>query len=379
MVRMVYPFLPVLGRGLGVDLWLMSLAITLRSLAGSVGPFLASIADSQGRKTGMLLGLLLFIAGVGIIAVWPSYPALVLALILTLVGNFVFIPAMQASISDRVIYQKRGRALALTEFGWSLSFILGVPLMGFLIARFGWRAPFPILTGLGLLAFGVLAWMLPRDPAPTTSQPGLWKNFRTVLTCSPALAGLLMGLALSAANEMVNVVFGVWMEDSFGLKVTALGAASAIIGLSELGGESLVTLFIDRLGKSRSVATGLLLNCLTVLGLAFAGRHIGSVLVGLFFFYLTFEFTIVSTTPLMSEVLPEARATLMAIFIASMSLGRAISDLSAARLYLFGKSSPLLPGIFSIALMAILFNLLALAALQQVRIKKESLEVQVEN
>ena len=38
-------------------------AMKYRSIAGAFGPFLASIADSRGRKAGTLFGLLLFIAG----------------------------------------------------------------------------------------------------------------------------------------------------------------------------------------------------------------------------------------------------------------------------------------------------------------------------
>ena len=41
LYRMVYPFLPVLARGLGVDLQAMSLAMAFRALGGASGPFLA--------------------------------------------------------------------------------------------------------------------------------------------------------------------------------------------------------------------------------------------------------------------------------------------------------------------------------------------------
>ena len=51
-------------------------------------------------------------------------------------------------------------------------------------------------------------------------------------------------------------IFGVWLEDSFDLQIAALGAASAVIGLSELGGEGLVAAFVDRLGKPRAIGLG---------------------------------------------------------------------------------------------------------------------------
>ena len=127
-------------------------------------------------------------------------------------------------------------------------------------------------------------------------------------------------------------IFGVWLEDSFDLQIAALGAASAVIGLSELGGEGLVAAFVDRLGKPRAIGLGLAANCLAALALLFLGRTQAGALVGLFFFYITFEFTLVSIIPLMTELLPSARATLMAFNMAALSLGRALGDLLAPRL-----------------------------------------------
>ncbi|MCK7467040.1 MAG: hypothetical protein MZU91_02035 [Desulfosudis oleivorans] len=59
-----------------------------------------------------------------------------------------------------------------------------------------------------------------------------------MLTNIPALAAISIALWASAANELVNLIFGVWLEDSFGLKIAALAGASAVIGLSELGGRT---------------------------------------------------------------------------------------------------------------------------------------------
>lgn len=137
MHRMVYPFLAVFSRGLGIDLATLSLALTIRSLIGTVGPFIATIGDSRGRKLTMMLGLGLFTAGASVVVFWPTFLAFAVALILTTLGKFVFDPPMQAYLGDRVPYERRGRVLAVTELGWSLAFIGGIPLMGFLISRWG--------------------------------------------------------------------------------------------------------------------------------------------------------------------------------------------------------------------------------------------------
>jgi predicted MFS family arabinose efflux permease len=364
MFRMVYPFLAVFGRGIGVDLSTMSLALTLRSFTGAFAPFLAVIGDSRGRKVGMLFGLAIFILGLAVVLIWPTFPAFLAALILSMLGKYIYDPSMQAYLGDRVVYQRRGRVLAITELSWSLSFLVGVPAMGFLIARYGWRAPFPVLALLGLLALGVLAWMVPLDKVKPGQAVGLRANVRKILAHPPVLAGLAMAMLIGSANEVINLVFGIWLENSFGLIIAALGAAAAVIGLSELGGESLAAAFTDRLGKPLAIGLGLGLNCLAALVLPILGSSTAGAVAGLFFFYLTFEFALVSSVPLMTEVLPSARATVLAFTTASVSLGRAVGALIATPLFLFGESSTTIPDILPNALAAILLNAAALVALR---------------
>ena len=357
MHRMVYPFLAVFARGLGVDIATLSFVVTARSFFGMFAPVLGSIADHRGRRFGMLLGIFLFIAGVGLVAIVPSFLTFSIALLLAILSKYLFDPSMQAYFGDRIPYERRGTALAVTEVAWSLAFIAGVPLIGYLISRFGWNAPFPLLAGLGLAMFAVIWRMIPRTD-PLRSQPTIAsvKNVRAVLTNLPALAAISIALWASAANELVNLIFGVWLEDSFGLKIAALAGASAVIGLSELSGEGLVALTTDRLGKPRALVLGLIGNILASLLLPIVGRTELGALIGLFLFYITFEYVLVSHIPLMTEVMPSARATLLSFNVTGHSLGRMIGALLATFIY---QQFGFLP----VTLIAILFNVFALLAL----------------
>ena len=165
MHRMVYPFLAVFARGLGVDITTLSFVITARSFVGMFAPVFGSVADQRGRKFGMLAGIILFTSGMASVAICPSFITFSIAILLTILGKYLFDPSMQAYIGDRVPYERRGTALAVTEAAWSLSFILGVPLMGYMIATYGWSAPFPILIVLGLGTFAIIGWMIPRMTA----------------------------------------------------------------------------------------------------------------------------------------------------------------------------------------------------------------------
>lgn len=360
--RMIYPFLNAYASGMGISLQTASLPLTGRSLAGVMGPLLAPVADRYGRKVGMLSGLLLFSLGVSLVAARPAFSTFFAALVMAHLGNMMFLPAMQAYLGDRIPYQRRGAVLAVTEMSWSLSFILIVPLVGLLIARLNWAAPFILLSGLGWLALLMVAWRIPADrPHPETRPTAIWQNLGRVLADSRSRTALAFSLLITLANEVVNLVFGVWMKDTFHLEIVALGLAATVIGAAELSGEAATAVLVDRVGKKRAVLAGVIFTSLASLALPLIGRSVAGALAGLFLFYLGFEFTLVSYIPLMTEVMPEARATLMAVNLASTSLGRAFGALAGGWLYTMGFGAN--------ALAALLLNGLALVALSRVQIK----------
>jgi len=359
MHRMIYPFLNIFAHGLGVEFNTLSNIVAARNFVGIFGPVFAPVADKRGRKFALLLGIVFFTMGMLIVALYPNVLTFGLAMILALLGKYLFDPAMQSYFGDRSPYERRGTALAITEAAWGLSFIAGIPFMGYLISEYGWNAPFPLLAGLGVIMFAIIMWMVPR--APHASQQPVTdsrKNFRAVLTNIPALAGISIAVWASAGNELVNLIFGVWLEDSFGLKIAALAGASAVIGLSEISGEGLVALTTDRLGKPRALTLGLCGNALAALLLPIVGKTELGALIGLFLFYITFEYIMVSHIPLMTELVPEARATLLSFNLTGHSLGRMIGALLATFIY---QRFGFLP----VALLTVLFNIFALLALAE--------------
>ncbi len=362
MHRMVYPFLAIFARGLGVDITAISFALTGRNLAGVFSPVLAPIADQQGRKFGMLAGILIFTVGVGLVAFQPNLITFSAALILAVTSKSLFDPSIQAYFGDRIAYENRGTALAITEMSWSLAFIAGVPLMGLLIRTYGWSAPFPFLTLAGVLMFIIIWRMIPANDPHRPAQVNTRSNLRLVLTSIPALAGITIALWSSAANEMVNLIFGVWLEDSFKLEIAALAGASVIIGLAELSGEGLVALITDRIGKPLAVLLGLIANIAASLLLPWIGGTEVGALAGLFLFYLSFEFMVVSQLPLINEVVPSARATMMALNLVGFGLGRSLGALLSTLLYTR-------LGFLPVTLIAALFNLFAILALAEMQQK----------
>ncbi len=334
--RLVYPFLPVLARGVGVEPQAIVLAITARSGLGLASPILGSLGDLRGRRLAILVGVGIFAGGMVLVGIWPIYVALFIAILATGLSKIVLDPAQYAYLGDRVAFERRGTAMALVELSWSLAFLVGIPLVGLMIAAWGWQSPYPILAGVALLGGAWLWRSLPADRPPESSGPKLLDRFKSILARRSAVVLLGVSLLMAAGNEVVSIVFGLWFEEAFALSVAALGAASAIIGLAELSGEGLVAGIADRIGKKRSVAIGLLLTILASLALPVLGQTLLGALLGLFFFYLFFEITIVSSLPLMTEQTPTSRSTLMATNIAAISLGRSLGALAGGPLFSIG-------------------------------------------
>ena len=353
--RMAYPFLPTLARGVGVDLSTIASAVTVRSSLGIAAPLIGPATDRRGRKIGMLVGLGFFIVGMGMMAIWSSYAALFVSFLLVAICKIVFDPAMQSYLGDHVAYKRRGLAVALTEFGWSGAFLLGMPLVAWLIARAGWRAPFPVLALMGLVVMITLWTMLPSDSPPISSRPTYSMAVRAVLAHPSALAALGASLIMSTAYDTVAIVFGAWLEQTFGLQIIALGMASALIGVAEFSGEGLVAGLSDRLGKRRTVALGIAIAAASCLALPLTSSTLPGALAALFFIYIGFEIAIVSAIPLMTELVPGARATVMAGNVAALSLGRAVgASLGPALLSLGMWANSITAAVLALCSMAIL-------------------------
>jgi predicted MFS family arabinose efflux permease len=341
--RIPYPFLPAISRGLGVPLAVASLLLTARDLVGVSSPLYGYLADRFGRKTVMLGGLLALVAGASLVVAGGTFGVALVAFALLGLAKSSYDPAMQAFVSDAVPYERRGQALGITEFSWAGAWLLGVPLAGLLIARWDWRAPFLIIALLGLLGLlgtarlkiplGFPSPIHPRSSVSATHLPGSAADYlRPLLTRRTLLVLAVSGLVI-LASENFFIIYGAWMEAQFGLAPTALGLTSVVVSVAELTAAILSAVIVDRLGKHRSLFLALAANAVAYLLLPVLAGSFGSALVGIVILAATSEFAIVSTLPLVSELVPRSRGTVMAVNAALTALAATAASLIAPRLW----------------------------------------------
>ena len=135
--------------------------------------------------------------------------------------------------------------MGTVELAWSGAWLLGVPAAGFLIERLGWRAPWAALVAFGLLGLGLTRFGLPAiyQPAPAGEPPAsvsLLRRWRDLLRERRVKVLLLSSALLVAAQELPFIVYGAWLEDSFGLSLGTLGRFLKAMGLDQMDSQDVL-------------------------------------------------------------------------------------------------------------------------------------------
>jgi predicted MFS family arabinose efflux permease len=357
--RFAYPFAPVLSRSLGVPLTAITSLIAVNQATGILGMFFGPVADRYGYRLVMLAGLTMLVLGMFAAGLFPYYVVLLFTLFLAGMGKSIFDPAVQAYISERVPYRRRGLAIGSLEVSWAGSTLVGIPVVGLLIDGFGWRSPFLAMGSLGLMGIIILRKLMPaknelNNPPKTSFRfRDSWKKLVTERTAFGALG---FALFASMANDNLFVVYGAWIENAFQLSIVALGLGTSTIGIAELLGESMTAALADRFGLKRSVMLGLFLSTLCYAILPLFGKTLSLALAGLFLIFFTFEFMIVTSLSLITELMPGSRATMMAGCFATAGFGRVIGALIGGPIWLGG-------GILTTSLVSACLSGLALVSL----------------
>jgi predicted MFS family arabinose efflux permease len=353
--RFVYPFAPVISRGLGVPITFVTSSIALNQATSCLSVFTSYIADRIGYRIMMLSGLGVLVAGMLIAGAFPVYYSLLIGMFLCGLGKNLFDPAIQAYISERVPYSKRGYVMGVMETSWAGSTLIGIPVIGFLIDRAGWRSPFFLLAGLGLLSI-VLVLLTVKDDSKRNNtkedKKSFIKEIKNLITNPVLLSVMGFAFFVSLANDNLFVVYGAWLEKSFGLSVIALGLGTACIGVAELFGEISTATLADKIGLKRSVVIGVVLNSLAYVAVGFVGSTIFSALITLFFVFLFYEFFFVSFLSVCTELIPQSRATMMSLVFLCAGLGRMTGALTGG--IIFNSM-----GIVYVCLFSALINLIA--------------------
>lgn len=186
------------------------------------------------------------------------------------------------------------------------------------------------VAGVASLA---LVWTLLPDGSRNLRRTAHRIDWQALRTKGAVMALLFVALAL-CAYDLIQIVLAPWLRETLAANEAQLGRLFALAGIGELIGALGVALLGDRLGIRRTTAAGFLLAAACVAALPFAGREWIWLLPTYLLLYLSFEYAIVASFPLISAVAPAARGTMLALSAAAIGAGRVIASLVATSLWL---------------------------------------------
>jgi len=322
------PFLPVIAAGLGMSVVELGRLVGLRSAMGVFAPVSGALADRHGYRPVIRSALWLSAAGFLLLGASSAAWMVVLAMVLSGLGIGAFVPNLQAFVSSRLPYALRARGLGMIEYSWALTGILGLSLIGVLIAATNWRAPFFLLAA-GMLVMSFVFGAMPAAPRHRTptigsnEQPRGWLQKIADVVVIPSnrrstYATILAGALSYFAAMQVMIAHGAWLAQDYGLDAAALGLVAFVFGWFDLAASVSVSLFTDRIGKKRSVLIGVLGSLIGYLLMPFLNVGVIPAIAIIGAARMFFEFNIVSHFPLLSEQTPLHRGQ-------TMTLGAAVS------------------------------------------------------
>lgn len=177
---------------LGVSISTAGLLISGYALGVVVGaPLLGALTGHLPRKTLLLALMVVFTVGNLACALAPDYWTLMAARVLTAFAHASFFGVGSVVATGLVAPNKKASAIALMFTGLTVANILGVPFGTWLGQAYGWRSTFWVVALVGVIAFVVIALLVPRDEPKAADDERSSGSALAVLGRRPVLLGLL--------------------------------------------------------------------------------------------------------------------------------------------------------------------------------------------
>jgi predicted MFS family arabinose efflux permease len=327
----IAPMLLTIAASLGASLTEVAATASLYYLLyGLMQPVWGMLSDRLGRVR--VMRLTLFGAAVGgvLSSLAPNLTVLIIARALAGGLFAAVIPASLVYIGDTVGIGTRQKALADLMAASAVGTALATVFGGLAAYLDGWRVAFaaPALAGVAL------AVLLARLPEPKAfseqKREGPLVQAGRVLVQPWAL--IVVGIALVEGAVILGfLTFLAPSLESAGFSPAVAGLAVGLYGLAVLGWTRAVKLVANRLGASVLILIGA-----GMLSLGYAsgavGQSLASVSVAAILVGGGFAFMHSTLQTWATEVVPEARATVISLFAAALFAGSGVATMAAAPL-----------------------------------------------
>ena len=135
-------------------------------LYGAIGPFAGRFQDRRGPRVVMLVALSLLAVGAGLTSsINRLWEFLVVWGLIVGTGAGGISSVLAASVAHRWFVRHRGVVLGLLNSAGSTGQLIFIPVVLSMIVAWGWRVAAMTLSGVAVVAFLLVWWLMRNDPA----------------------------------------------------------------------------------------------------------------------------------------------------------------------------------------------------------------------
>ena len=285
------------------------------------GPY----SDRFGRRRFLIAGSAVMgvftLAG----AFATSFPVLLALRAVAGIGASLIYPNVSATVGDNFAYRDRGRVMS-TVIGFNtMASVLGVPVAGIIAEATSWRISL-ITVGVLSMAATLLLYFLLRPARVHVSETRFFELYRTVLRSRSAVAAIISSFLGSLYWFAWATYIVVFFEQVYGLTRGNASTIALTLGLGVLIGSQVGGRLGDRIGHKPVVATAIIVSAVVLLVLTNFDQPL-FVAAGLNLVLSTVIGARFATNQtLMTEQMPAARGTLLAISGALASLSIVVAS-----------------------------------------------------
>ena len=260
----------------------IDLATSLSMGQKIVGVFIAGMAcgqipaglvgDRLGRLPVLYVGIGIFAIAAIAAAASSKIEAMLIARFVQGFGAAAAIVLARAIVRDIASGKDAAKLMSLLTMIFTAAPVIAPTVGALLVAAWGWRAPFTVIAGLGVLVLiGIRVFLHETHSGNETEHPvrQLRSSFAEFFSHRQSIYGLLLIIIPPAGFMSIIALASSLVVEIYGYSITQFGFIFAAAGVSILLGATINRLLVSRFDSLQIIAVGITLMCLASTQLLF--------------------------------------------------------------------------------------------------------------
>lgn len=247
---MIAGILTLMSSDLNISEAIIGQLVTVYALTFAIsGPILVKFTKNISPKIVLLVSMLIFIIGNGIIAFSPNFTILVIGRILSSAAAAIIVVKI---LSLTVVYSQpteRGKMIGLVYTGFSAANVLGVPLGTKIGDLVGWRMTFLFICLVAVIAFVLIIFNVANNKLDTVKSSNQSQSY-SITNPLEIVKYLSITFLILAANYVVVTYISPLLK-VYGYDLNIVSIVLLVAGLGAILGTSLGGYITDALGSKK--------------------------------------------------------------------------------------------------------------------------------